>query len=247
MVTAMIRSMVLALVTGVALAAAPAFAGERLAVVELFTSQGCHSCPPADRVLTDLAARDDVLALSWNVDYWDYLGWKDTFGSPRHTERQRAYNRELGRRSVYTPQIVIGGRLETIGSRKAEVVKAIDKVHAEPHPDLPFALTRSDDVLTVTFEQAALDTKLSVRAVWYATANDVAIRRGENRGKTLHYTNVVRGSRVLDSWRGQPLDCTLTLAEARASGADRIAILLQQGDAGPILDAASLPLDAPAR
>ena len=235
----------MAFVTGVVLAATPALAGERLAVVELFTSQGCHSCPPADRVLTDLATRDDVLALSWNVDYWDYLGWKDTFGSPQHTKRQRAYNRELGRRSVYTPQIVIGGRLETIGSREGEVVQAIEKVHAQTDVELPFVVVRADDILTVTLDEAKLDTKLSVRAVWYATANDVAIRRGENRGKTLHYTNVVRGSKVIESWRGQPMDCVLKLDEVRASGADRIAILLQEGDAGPILGAASIALTDP--
>ena len=119
-------ALVLVVAAGLGAAAVPAVAGEgALNVVELFTSQGCSSCPPADALLADLADRDDVLALSFHVDYWDYIGWKDPFASPQYTQRQRVYSQVFGKRYVYTPQMVVNGSFEMTGSDRAGVLKRI--------------------------------------------------------------------------------------------------------------------------
>ncbi|MBM3557015.1 MAG: DUF1223 domain-containing protein, partial [Alphaproteobacteria bacterium] len=130
-----VRTLFLGALAG--LAAAAAEAADKPLVVELFTSQGCNSCPPADRHLTTLAARPDLIALSLHVDYWDYLGWRDSFGSPAHGRRQRAYQAGLGGRSIYTPQLVIGGAAQAVGSDQGAVAKAIA---AAPRPVLDLAV-----------------------------------------------------------------------------------------------------------
>jgi Protein of unknown function (DUF1223) len=149
-------------------------------VVELFTSQGCSSCPPADRLLGELAGHPDVLPLSFHVTYWDRLGWPDTFGLEDSTRRQQLYADWLGQPRVYTPQMVIGGRIEVVGSSRGRVIEAIDLLqgHGEPGPEL----TVTGDRLSV----AAGDQ--GAAAIWLVAFDDhqdVAIERGENRGKTL--------------------------------------------------------------
>ena len=131
-----------------------AAAGEAV-VVELFTSQGCSSCPPADRILGELAERDDVIALALHVDYWDYLGWKDEFASPQYTKRQRAYARAAGERTIYTPQMVIGGQDHVIGSRPMKVSQAIQKHIAKAQP-VRVQLKRNGDTLTIVARALSL-------------------------------------------------------------------------------------------
>src|SRR5437868_14761375 len=125
-----LRSLVL---VSALLAAAPAVAGEttRPIVVELFTSQGCSSCPPADALLGELARRDDVLPLAFHVDYWDRLGWKDPFSSAAATARQRTYARQLDAANVYTPQMVVDGRIDVVGSYRDQVLRAIDRARQD--------------------------------------------------------------------------------------------------------------------
>lgn len=169
-------------------------------LAELFTSQGCSSCPPADAVLDRLAERSDVVVLAWHVTYWDYLGWADTLGLADSDRRQRAHARHFGKDSVYTPQLVLGGRLDAVGSERTRIDKAIQ-------------LLQADGVPTVTVEPVAERTRVVVRgpaveraasvwAVGYGEPVTVAIARGENRGRQLTYRRAVRDVAKLGSWQG---------------------------------------------
>ena len=206
-------------------------------VVELFTSQGCNSCPPADRLLGELARRDDVLPLSFHVTYWDRLGWPDTFGLERSTQRQGRYADWLGLDRVYTPQMVIGGRIDVVGSARGRVLEAISLLqrHARPGPQL----TIVGDRLAVSGGEHG------AAAIWlvaFDEQHDVAIERGENRGRTLRYHHVVRELNWLGEWHGRPLEVALPLAALSADGRDGAAILVQQLSDGAILAAARLTL-----
>src|SRR3712207_4768784 len=163
------------------------------AVVELFTSQGCSSCPPADQFLAELAGRPDILALTFPVDYWDYLGWKDTLAQPAFTVRQRAYASARNDKQVYTPQIVVNGLKPIVGSDRAKIESVIAK--SAHSGGLPVAVTLSETGSAVTVEIGSSPDGLSGEA-WLlpvAKAREVAIGRGENKGRTITYANVVRG------------------------------------------------------
>jgi hypothetical protein len=206
-------------------------------VVELFTSQGCNSCPPADRLLGELAGRDDVLPLSFHVTYWDRLGWPDTFGLDGSTERQESYAEWLGLDRVYTPQMVIGGRIDVVGSARGRVLEAIELLqsHGEPGPQLAVA----GDRLAVG---AGTRDDAAVWLIGFDDHHDVAIERGENRGRTLRYHHVVRDLTRLADWHGEPLELTLPLARLAAEGRARAVILVQRLSDGVILTAAQVAL-----
>lgn len=219
-----------------ALAALPARAGERPVVVELFTSQGCSSCPPADAYLRDLAKRDGVIALSYNVDYWDYLGWKDTLASPAHTERQRAYARVLGLSGVYTPQIVVNGIAEGVGSRRSEIGSVIED--SEP---LPVRISFTDKGDALTLDVGAGEAPAKPATLWlvrYTREARVGIGRGENRGRTIAYAHVVRELTPVGMWDGKPVSLILPKSDLLTKGLEGCVALLQSGDGGPILGAA---------
>jgi hypothetical protein len=206
-------------------------------VVELFTSQGCSSCPPADRLLEELAHRDDILPLSFHVTYWDRLGWPDTFGLDGSTERQESYADWLGLDRVYTPQMVIGGRIDVVGSARERVLEAIEllRSHAEAGPNL--AVT--GDRLAVG---AGSRDEATVWLIAFDDHHDVAIERGENRGRTLRYHHVVRDLTRLAKWHGEPMELMLPLARLAAEGRAGAAILLQRQSDGVILSAAQVAL-----
>ncbi|KGM33874.1 DUF1223 domain-containing protein [Inquilinus limosus] len=226
----MIRSLLTGLLAATALAAAPALAAERPVVVELFTSQGCSSCPPADALLSTLADRPEVLALAFHVDYWNRLGWTDPFSGPWATARQTAYAAQLGSDQVYTPQAVIDGRGDVVGSDRAAMEAAI--AAARTDPSVPVQLTASGTGLQVAVDPAApADAVLWL--VGFDDRHDTPVRRGENAGRTLVDRNVVRSLTRLDGWMPGG-----TVAAARPEG-DRTAVLLQAAD-GRILGAARL-------
>lgn len=231
----------LLLVPFLALLAAPALAETRPVVVELFTSQGCSSCPPAEAYFRDLAARGDLVALEWHVDYWDDLHagasgkWKDPFSSPDHTRRQRAYNRALlGKPGAYTPQLVIDGAEETVGSRRAEIDRLVNgRQGTEETASL--AVAPGPDGLTVT---AAAPAGATVRLVRFAKALVTRVQGGENAGKTLAEAHVVRRQEVLGITRAElPL---VVAARAPAAG-EGCAVLIEDGDGGPVLAAQYCP------
>jgi hypothetical protein len=207
-------------------------------VVELFTSQGCNSCPPADVVLGELTLRDDVLPLSFHVTYWDRLGWPDTFGLPASTSRQRDYADTLGRRGVYTPQMVIGGRIDVVGSQRGRVLEAIELLRsdAESGPQITIA----DGALRLAAGEAS---PCSLWLVAFDRARDVAIERGENRGLTLRYHNVVRDIVDLGGWDGAALVVPLPLEALAREKRDAAAVLVQRRADGAII--AALRIDLP--
>jgi hypothetical protein len=202
-------------------------------VVELFTSQGCSSCPPADRLLGELAGRADVLPLSFHVTYWDRLGWPDTFGLEDSTRRQQLYAGWLGERRVYTPQMVIGGRIDVVGSAPGRVLAAIELLQdqAAAGPELTIA----DDRLSVGPGEQA---DAAIWLVAFDDHHDVAIERGENRGRTLRYHRVVREVTRLGDWHGGAIEIGLPLAALGAAGRDGAAIVVQRLGDGAILSAA---------
>ena len=218
-----------AIALGLGLSAAPAGAAPRH-VVELFTSQGCSSCPPADVVLGKLSQRSDILALGFHVDYWDALGWKDTLGSPLYTRRQQAYAAKRGDGQVYTPQAVVDGRGLTVGSNG----RSIDAMMDEP-------LSVGVAIAGKTVKVGAGQGSGSVWRVDYTRQASVPIGRGENRGRTVSYVNAVRGMTLLGQWTGRAANYPLGGCGS-AKGADDCAIILQAGSTqrpGSILGAAS--------
>jgi hypothetical protein len=231
-----------ALLLAGALAGRPAAAETAPVVVELFTSQGCSSCPPADRLLGEIKGRDGVIALSLHVDYWDYIGWEDPFGLARHTARQRAYKRRLELDYVYTPQIVVDGRYQAVGSRRAAVEAALAAAADDPARLSPRLETAGAGARLVI---PAGDAPARPATVWlalYDGRHETRVRAGENAGTALVNHNVVRRWRKLGTWRGDRLEIPLDLAEARAAGRDGCAVLVQVEATGAILGAARMPL-----
>jgi hypothetical protein len=212
-------------------------------VVELFTSQGCSSCPPADELLAELAGRPGVVALSLHVDYWDYIGWKDPYASPQHTARQQRYTESLNLRYVYTPQIVVDGRVNVVGSRRAEVLEAIETAAKRDRPiDITFVTSNGGTVIIP--EGHAPDEGATVWLAVYDREHVTEVKRGENAGRSLRNANVVRSFERLGTWSGARLEIPLDLSGARARGRDGCAVIVQRGRAGPVLAAAAMSLDA---
>src|SRR6516225_7647515 len=221
----------------------PAHADPR-AVVELFTSQGCSSCPPADRILGELSKDPSIIAMSMPIDYWDYLGWKDTLADSRFSARQRAYSRMRGDREVYTPQVVVNGSAHVIGSDLAGIESAIDKT------------SKSSSVMSVpvTMSLAGRQINVSVAAgkvpatehgeVWICSISKsvpISIGRGENRGQQITYHNVVRNLLKVGDWNGSPESWTVPLENLTREGVDGAVVYVQDGSRdkpGPMLGAA---------
>lgn len=246
------RSLVLRLVAFAALlCAVPSFASDILkpqGVVELFTSQGCNSCPPADAVLDNLVRRGDVVALGYHVDYWDYLGWKDTLATPDSKERQKLYGKAFGKREVYTPQAVINGRVHVKGGKRGAVGAALSELERTGQGlTVPINVVRSAD--SVTIETAgAPDGKGDAHLilVHFAPRKPVVIERGENKGQTITYVNPVTDVQTAGMWHGKPARFELPRSEVNKQGG--CAVLLQKvnkdGLPGPILGAAVISAEA---
>jgi hypothetical protein len=214
------------------------------AVVELFTSQGCSSCPPADALLSELGEREDVIALSMHVDYWDYLGWKDTFGRPQHTERQYAYAKLRGDGKVFTPQMVVNGMDGVVGSNREAVAEMLQNAELP----LDVSVSRRGSAIDIVVEAAdpVLDyhrPEITVRLIVFDPTAKVAIDRGENAGRTMTYRNVVRSIRPIGMWKGEKLEISLPADEILHEEDDGCAVIVQEerrGGPGRILGAAKL-------
>jgi hypothetical protein len=194
----------LALICALLLGAIPAQASERLAVVELFTSQGCSSCPPADEFLGELAMRKDVLALAYHVDYWDYIGWDDVHAKAAYTQRQRLYAQAFDLRYVYTPQMVVSGKYETSGNSRRSVIRAVEKELSVPSEVI---LREENGQVFVDGERQ--DTPVHVIRVSYLKEVSTKVKRGENRGKTLKDYHIVSDMASLGTWDGGEAAFTL--------------------------------------
>ena len=205
---------------------------EPRAVIELFTGQGCSSCPPADKLIAEFAQDPSVIALSLAVDYWDYLGWKDTLALNGHSNRQRAYAKSRGDRQVYTPQAVIDGAVHVLGSDKAAIERAIRQTREQSAPlTLPVKIEQAGDKLTVTVS-ASKDEKGQAE-IWLCPITrsaPVSIGRGENGGRSITYTNVVRRWIKLGDWSGKAETFSVPLKDFQAGhGIDSAAVIVQSG------------------
>jgi hypothetical protein len=227
------RSLAYAAAVACTASALPASAGstEIRAVLELFTSQGCSSCPPADKLLAQLAEDPSLVPLSLPIDYWDYLGWKDTLADPRHSARQRAYSKVRGDHEVYTPQVVVNGSIHALGSDKSAIEMAIAKSRQNPETMvLPVDLSVAGDYLLLSVpERTDLHASAEIWVAGLVRAVSVTIKRGENNGKTITYHNVARSWRRLDSWHGEANRWTIRLQDIERNGIDEAAVFVQAG------------------
>ena len=228
---------------GVSLAAGSAVAGPVL--IELFTSQGCSSCPPADALLADYINRDDVIAISLAVDYWNYLGWEDTFAQSAHTQRQYGYAATRGDNQVYTPQIVVAGTWHVIGSDRSAVDAAIAAAQDLPTVDLTIVSIDGGLQVEVGAWVNGVPTYGTLWLVMFDEAATVEIGRGENAGRSVTYHHIVLGMHGLGMWRGEAISIELSAMELTRAGADGCVVILQQhfGAApGQVIAAASYTL-----
>lgn len=245
------RRLVLRLAAAAAVVyAAPSFAGDiskPRGVVELFTSQGCGSCLPADAMLSELAEKGDVVALSYHVDYWDYLGWKDTLATPENTERQKLYGKAFGKRDVYTPQAVINGRIHVKGGKREAVLGALTELENRGEGlSVDINVTRTGESVTIDVAAAPGEIDAHLVLVHFDSMKPVIIERGENKGKTIAYVNPVTSVQTAGMWHGKAARFELPRSEINKNGG--CAILLQQvsedGLPGPILGATVVPPEA---
>jgi hypothetical protein len=212
-------------------AATPSASAEPRAVVELFTSQGCSSCPAADKLLGYLAKDPSLVAMSLPIDYWDYLGWKDTLAKSGHTARQRAYAHVRGDRAVYTPQVVVNGTVHVQGSDKEAIERAIVQTKQQPGTlAVPVTVAVDGGRINVNVPASA-DARAS--EVWLcALAKSVAVEiaRGENRGRSVTYHNVARRWLKLGDWNGAARSFAVPVSDIDAENVSSVAVLLQSGD-----------------
>lgn len=240
-------SMISRIVTGLVLSCTIAFAAQAdeatvpKGVVELFTSQGCSSCPPADRALETLARQAGIVALSYHVDYWNYRGWADTLASPENTARQYAYARSLGRSGVYTPQAVLNGRDHLKGTDAETLDGRLEVLRAKGQGmTVPVEASRKGDELAIRI--GAGRGRADVVIVYFRQQQTVEVLDGENTGKTIDYVNSVTDVQTVGMWDGGALDLVLPAKMIGTKGTDGFAILLQssgpRGDPAAILGAA---------
>ena len=229
-----------------ALLFASARAGEAPSVVvELFTSQSCYSCPPAESFLGELVEHADIVGLEFHVDYWDDLvygsagRWKDPFSDAAYTQRQRSYAGRIPGAQVYTPQIVIDGRTQTVGSRRDRVLRLIERARAAPKAARVSVRAAPSGGFTVTVEAAGGDGDAQVLLARYDLRHVTEIEAGENKGKTLTNHHVVRELRRLGEWKGERMELPVT--DLRLAPGQGCAVLVQASGQGAILGAASCP------
>jgi hypothetical protein len=212
-------------------------AQETPVVLELFTSQGCSSCPPADALLAEFAGREGVIALALHVDYWDYLGWKDEFARPGNTARQKAYAKAARSRSIFTPQMVVQGADRVKGHDAEGIAEEIDRVRMRP-PLVELELEREGDVLRIHVAPLAGEPgPADIHLVRFRPSEEVAIEGGENAGRTVAYTNIVTDWETIARWEGNaPVDM-------RYEGLEEgpVAVIVQRTHMGPVLTAGTAP------
>lgn len=212
------------------------------AVVELFTSQGCSSCPPADTLLKTLADDPSIMALTLPVDYWNYLGWKDTFASSRNSDRQRSYAKVRGDGSIYTPQVVVNGIQHVNGASKAEIENAIGATSKSLGPDrIPVRFWQENNTLNIATGGAQPGHPVEEATIWFGvvqTSGTVDVTQGENKGKSLTYTNIVRELTPIGLWKGLPMQIQIPRGAVMLAETQKSVVLIQEGRAGPIIGAA---------
>ena len=223
-----------------ALAALPAQAGERLTVVELFTSQGCPLCPTADAFLGELTKRGDVLALSFHVDYWDYIGWADPFAHTAYTKRQEKYLDRFGLAYVFTPQTIVDGGLHASGNRQDHILRNIVVAGKVEQGRIDVELTRisaGQVRIRIPKPEAVYRGEAEIILIRFDEKKETVVTRGENSGKKLVNYNVVRVMRPVADWNGEAVDMVQRLVDLDAPGGDFCAVIIQERAQGRIIGA----------
>ena len=198
-------------------------------VVELFTSQGCASCPPADAAFEKLATRDDIVALAYHVDYWNYLGWSDTLGSKENTARQYAYARALGRSNVYTPQAVVNGREHMNGADLPTISDRMDGMNRAGNGlVVPVTAAMKGGELDIAIGEGT--GRANVVIAYFRREQTVEVLKGENKGRKANYWNAVYDLQTVGMWDGTPLELTLPASVIKGTEKDGCAVLLQSAD-----------------
>jgi hypothetical protein len=211
-------------------------------MVELFTSQGCSSCPAADVFLGELQSRQDVIAISYNIDYWDYIGWRDTLASHENTLRQQAYARVLSAHQVYTPEMVINGVENVPGNQRANALALIEKSkHEDIEARVAVTLRQIGDEIEVTLG-AGPKREATVWVAHTLSSRTVNIGQGENRGRVITYHNVVRSFAAVGKWSGDAASLRLPSKGQPGENSDGIVVWVQTGEMGKILGAAQIKL-----
>lgn len=212
------------------------------AVLELFTSQGCSSCPPADALLAEFGKKPGVVTLSFAVDYWNYLGWHDTLSSPANSARQREYARARGDGKVYTPQIVVDGIAHVNGANEAAIEMAMRNAAKQlQDAKVPVSMQAEGDTLVISIGAAQAGSSKRAATIWLAIAKKeetVAVARGENGGRTLTYHHPVRELSPVGMWKGDAMTLRLPLKDLKTMGGDCLIALLQMENGGPVLGVA---------
>jgi hypothetical protein len=212
-------------------------------LIELFTSQGCSSCPPADKLLNEYRDKPGVITLSFSVDYWNYLGWHDTLSSPANSERQRDYALARGDGRVYTPQVVVDGITHVNGANEAAIEMALRTATKRlKDVKVPVSMRAEGNSLVIDIGAAPKTSDMRQATVWLAVAKDketVAISRGENRGKKITYSHPVRELTPIGMWKGETMTLRLPLNDLQTIGGDCLVAMLQVEGSGPILGAAA--------
>lgn len=221
----------------------PALESDTLVLIELFTSQGCSSCPPADALLYSYRDKPGVITLSFSVDYWNYLGWRDTLSSPENSERQRDYALARGDGQVYTPQAVVDGITHVNGANEAAIEMAIRRANRRlKDVKVPMSMHAEGNSLVIDVGNAPETSDMREGTIWLAVAKDketVAISRGENRGKKITYSHPVRELTPIGMWKGKKMSLRLPLRDLHAIGGDCLVAMLQVEGSGPILGVAA--------
>jgi hypothetical protein len=211
-------------------------------LVELYTSQGCSSCPQADQILGELQKRDDVVALSFSIDYWDYVGWRDTLARRENTLRQQAYERVLASHRVYTPQMVVDGVKDVVGNQRKDVIETLERRVVETQGKrLPVSISQAGDELQVRI--GALPGVRIPATVWLAhtlSSRTVNIAKGENSGRVITYHNVVRGFAAVGKWSGDAVTLELPAQGEAGELTDGVAVWVQGDGMGPVLGVAQI-------
>lgn len=207
-------------------------------VVELFTSEGCSSCPPADALMGELAERQYVLPLSFHVDYWDYIGWKDRFADPSYTRRQYAYAEARGTSMVYTPQMIVAGAIDVVGSDRDAVEKALKTAYSRNTMYRLQVMRQADGTVVVQFPDAPIGVPATIWMITYQKSAMSHVKAGENSGRDLKTYNVVRSLKKVGMWKGPATEVTLSL-DPTAERPDGCAVIANQAEHGPIIAAAA--------
>lgn len=237
------------LIIGLQGLSSPAYASEdSLVVVELFTSQGCPACPAADKVLTELAKEPNTIALSWAVNYWDYLGWADANAKPEYTIRQEAYNAAFKKKGVYTPQMIVNGRKQMIGSRVWDIREAITHYRQNEAPLTKVTMGYKSGTLNVAVRastQKAFSLPSNVYLVWYELEQTVNVSMGDNHGQTLTYSNIVKGISKIGELTTHGVDLDVDISRLLKRNIKGFAVLVQDAPGTPIVGAGTLTITAP--